>query len=297
MTGRGTGRPRGRPVRSLSRWSPPGRCGLLLVLAVLQGCSGPAEGHAVAQGDGQTTLQRHESAGEIAPSASPATLGSDDDSSDSSVARAERHAHAAIDTTGFRIVVSLADRALWVVDGADTLRRASAGVGMDSTLSYEGKVWKFETPRGVRRVIAKKADPKWSPPEWHYVEMAQARHLRLVRLPAGRPLRLADSSEIVVRDGDVGLVRPGELFRPFAAGEEIIWDSTLFIPPLGTKQRQVAGELGRYRLDLGDGYLLHGTPYTESIGQPSSHGCIRLADDDVEWLYEHVPVGTPVVIH
>jgi hypothetical protein len=272
----------------------PAFCALPFVLAVLQGCSGRAEGHAVAQRDGQTTLQRHESAGEIAPSVSPATIGSDDDSS---AVDAVRPTHAAIDTTGFRIVVSLADRALWVMDGADTLRRASAGVGMDSTLTYRGKVWKFETPRGVRRVIAKTADPKWSPPEWHYVEMAQARHLRLVRLPSSRPLRLADSSEIVVRDGEVGLVRPGELFRPFAAGEEIIWDSTLFIPPLGTKQRQVAGELGRYRLDLGDGYLLHGTPYTESIGQRSSHGCIRLADDDVEWLYEHVPVGTPVVIH
>jgi hypothetical protein len=83
---------------------------------------------------------------------------------------------------------------------------------------------------------------------------------------------------------------------PFAPGEEIIWGGALYIPPLGTRQRLVSGELGRYRLDLGDGYLLHGTPYTESIGQPSSHGCIRLADDDIEWLYKHVPVGTAVMI-
>jgi lipoprotein-anchoring transpeptidase ErfK/SrfK len=217
--------------------------------------------------------------------------------SDDSLDNEAAHKRAApIDTSGLHIVVSLADRSLVVVDDGDTLRTASVGVGMDSTLTYEGKVWRFQTPRGIRRVIDKVADPKWAPPEWHYVEIANARNLRLVRLPAGRPYVLPDSSKIVVRDGDVGLVRPGEPFRPFAEGEEIIWDSTLYIPPLGTRQRRIAGELGRYRLDLGNGYLLHGTPHTESIGQPSSHGCLRLGDDDIEWLYENVPVGTPVVI-
>jgi hypothetical protein len=117
-----------------------------------------------------------------------------------------------------------------------------------------------------------------------------------VRLPAHGPYVLPDSSEIVVRDSVVGLVQRGESFRPFAEGEEIVWDSTLYIPPLGSRQRHVDGELGHYRLDLGNGYLMHGTPHIESIGQPSSHGCIRLGDDDIEWLYEHVPVGTPVII-
>jgi lipoprotein-anchoring transpeptidase ErfK/SrfK len=217
--------------------------------------------------------------------------------SDDSLDNEAAHKRAApIDTSGLHIVVSLADRSLVVVDDGDTLRTASVGVGMDSTLTYEGKVWRFQTPPGIRRVIDKVADPKWAPPEWHYVEIANARNLRLVRLPAGRPYVLPDSSKIVVRDGDVGLIRPGELFRPFAEGEEIIWDSTLYIPPLGTRQRRVIGELGRYRLDLGNGYLLHGTPHTESIGQPSSHGCLRLGDEDIEWLYENIPVGTPVVI-
>ena len=62
----------------------------------------------------------------------------------------------------------------------------------------------------------------------------------------------------------------------------------------GTRQRQVAGELGKYRLNLGDGYLIHGTPHAESVGEASSHGCMRLGDEDIACLYEHVPVGTPV---
>jgi len=28
-----------------------------------------------------------------------------------------------------------------------------------------------------------------------------------------------------------------------------------------------------------------------------THGCLRLNDGDVEWLYLNVPVGTPVFIY
>ena len=216
--------------------------------------------------------------------------------SDVASPRALRPLRAAEDTDGLHVVVSLEGRELWVLDGDDTIRTASVAVGMDSTLSYDGKVWNFETPRGTRRVIAKQANPTWAPPEWHYVEIAQSRHLRLVRLPEHEPYLLPDSSEILVRDSVVGLVQRGESFRPFAEGEEIVWDSTLYIPPLGSRQRHVEGELGHFRLDLGNGYLMHGTPHAESIGHPSSHGCIRLGDDDIAWLYRHVPVGTPVII-
>ncbi|MDB4886950.1 MAG: ErfK/YbiS/YcfS/YnhG family protein [Gemmatimonadetes bacterium] len=199
--------------------------------------------------------------------------------------------------SGLRVIVSLGERMLVVTDSAgDTLRTARVGVGMDSTLEYQGRVWDFHTPRGRRRVIRKVADPTWAPPDWHYVEMARARGLRLVEIPANRLLKIDDTTGIQVRRGEVGLVRPGTGFTPFAVGEEVIWDGVLYIPPLGTRQRAVAGELGRFRLDIGDGYLLHGTPYPDSIGQPSSHGCIRVGDDDIAWLYANIPVGTPVEI-
>jgi lipoprotein-anchoring transpeptidase ErfK/SrfK len=201
---------------------------------------------------------------------------------------------AGLRDSGLRLLVSLADRRLFVLDGPDTLRVMPVGIGMDSTLVYQGRVWRFRTPRGVKRVLGKQSDPVWVPPEWHYVEVAHARGLKLIRLRADRPVLLGDTARIAVQDGEVGLVREGEPFTPFAADEEVIWDGALYIPPVGTTQRQVTGMLGRYRLDLGDGYLIHGTPYTESIGEPSSHGCMRLGDDDIAWLYEHVPTGTPV---
>ena len=41
---------------------------------------------------------------------------------------------------------------------------------------------------------------------------------------------------------------------------------------------------------------IHGTPDTEPLGVPASHGCIRMHCDDIVALYQAVPVGTPVII-
>ncbi len=41
---------------------------------------------------------------------------------------------------------------------------------------------------------------------------------------------------------------------------------------------------------------IHGTGDQESIGEPASHGCIHLADDDLLQLYDLLPSGTLVWI-
>ena len=41
---------------------------------------------------------------------------------------------------------------------------------------------------------------------------------------------------------------------------------------------------------------IHGTPDSASIGYSASHGCIRMRIPDAEWLFQHVDVGTPVLI-
>ena len=62
------------------------------------------------------------------------------------------------------------------------------------------------------------------------------------------------------------------------------------------KQPWAGPELGLHALDLGSGYLLHGTPYKASIGTAVTHGCIRLHDEDIEWLHDMIPVGAKVYI-
>jgi lipoprotein-anchoring transpeptidase ErfK/SrfK len=41
---------------------------------------------------------------------------------------------------------------------------------------------------------------------------------------------------------------------------------------------------------------IHGTNHEDRIGQPDSHGCIRMRGPDLVELFERVEIGTPVVI-
>jgi lipoprotein-anchoring transpeptidase ErfK/SrfK len=53
--------------------------------------------------------------------------------------------------------------------------------------------------------------------------------------------------------------------------------------------------LGTRWMGLSAPYVgIHGTPDSASLGYSQSHGCIRMAIPDAEWLFDHVDVGTPV---
>ncbi len=41
---------------------------------------------------------------------------------------------------------------------------------------------------------------------------------------------------------------------------------------------------------------IHGTNHEDRIGEPVSHGCIRMSNTDVVHLFQHVQEGDPVVI-
>jgi len=199
---------------------------------------------------------------------------------------------------GFRVVVDLFQHHLFAIRNDDTLRAASVATALNTTLSFGGRTWLFETPRGVRTVLGKEADPVWRAPDWHFAEVAFENRLAMRSITRGQTVRLQDGSRLLVEGDEVGIILRGQSnFTPLAVDEHIVFDNTLFVPPLDTKQRQIRGELGAYRLILGNGFLLHGTPYGASIGTSATHGCIRLADADIAWLYENVPVGTKVYIY
>ncbi|WLQ16902.1 L,D-transpeptidase [Hahella aquimaris] len=42
---------------------------------------------------------------------------------------------------------------------------------------------------------------------------------------------------------------------------------------------------------------LHGTPDSEPMGEPLSHGCIRMRNQDIIRLFDRVGPGTPVLIN
>ncbi|MCI0690662.1 L,D-transpeptidase [candidate division KSB1 bacterium] len=69
------------------------------------------------------------------------------------------------------------------------------------------------------------------------------------------------------------------------------------VPPLGSPERFEAGVLGEYALELGDGYLIHGTLYKRMLGMPVTHGCVRLGDDELRIVYRNLQIGSKVFIY
>jgi hypothetical protein len=199
------------------------------------------------------------------------------------------------------LVVSTEEHRLWYRQGDSVLFTTEVATGSGKVLERAGgdTHWRFETPRGRLTVESKEKDPVWVPPDWHYVEQAQKRGLGIVRLNRGETIRTADGGVITVAGSDVVKQYPDGRLTRIDAGEdrELVAEGNLIIPPFGTNQRKYQGVLGTHRLNIGDGYALHGTNKPETIGRSVSHGCVRLRNEDIAKLYDMVPVGTPVFIY
>jgi hypothetical protein len=73
-------------------------------------------------------------------------------------------------------------------------------------------------------------------------------------------------------------------------------ESGLPVPPPNHESRFEYGVLGDYALNLGNGYLIHGTLYQRFLGLPVTHGCVRMGDADLEMVFKTMPVGSRVYI-
>jgi hypothetical protein len=196
-----------------------------------------------------------------------------------------------------RVEISVDARRLWVIRAdSDTVYTAAVAVGSGRTLRTAERTWHFATPLGLTTVAAKEVAPLWIPPDWYYVELARQRNLKLARLAYGDSIRLSADRRLIVVNSMVGVLGTDSIFTALRPGADVLFDGTVFIPPFGTEQRRVPGILGPYRLRLANGVGLHGTPDTYSIGKAVTHGCIRLFDEDIAWLYVNIPVGARVLI-
>jgi L,D-transpeptidase YbiS len=66
--------------------------------------------------------------------------------------------------------------------------------------------------------------------------------------------------------------------------------------PKDPRKRADANVMGDYALGIGNGYFIHGTLYKRLLGRNVSHGCVRLGDDDLEFLFKTAMLGTKVII-
>lgn len=96
------------------------------------------------------------------------------------------------------------------------------------------------------------------------------------------------ATKVVSKVKDPSWTPPASIRKEHAAEGDIL---PAVVPP------GPANPLGRFALRLGfNGYLIHGTDKPFGIGMRVTHGCMRLYPEDIERVFNTVPVGTQVRI-
>ncbi|OGU16885.1 MAG: hypothetical protein A3K13_04500 [Gemmatimonadetes bacterium RIFCSPLOWO2_12_FULL_68_9] len=189
--------------------------------------------------------------------------------------------------SNFVITVSTTENKVYARRDGQLVFEAICSTGKNETLRAGGRTMVFRTPIGRFRIRSKEENPKWVPPDWHYIEEAQKEGLEIVRLQRGQ--RIGDlyvSGRDVYSDGTA--IEPGQV---------LVRGGAVVIPPIGTNARELPDVLGTHRLNLGDGYALHGTQSVRQLGRSVSHGCVRLHNDDIARLFSMASVGDEVIIY
>lgn len=189
--------------------------------------------------------------------------------------------------SNFVITVSTTENKVYARQNGQLVFEAICSTGSNSSLVTSGGTKVFRTPIGRFRIKSKEENPKWVPPDWHYVEEAQKNGLSVVHLERGQNIGgLTVSGADVLDNG-----------YPLPEGGLIVRGGAVVIPPVGTHPRMFPDVLGTHRLNLGDGYALHGTQAVSQLGQNVSHGCVRLHNDDIARLFAMANVGDEVIIY
>ena len=107
-----------------------------------------------------------------------------------------------------------------------------------------------------------------------------------MKTPTGR-FRIA---ERIGRGAPVGTVfknrRPVRATKKMLRDEDLVMTRILWLDGLGSRN---ANTHDRF-------IYIHGTNHEEDIGEPASHGCIRMRNADLVELFELVGPDTPVAI-
>lgn len=189
--------------------------------------------------------------------------------------------------SNFVITVATMENKVYARRNGELVFEAICSTGSNSELVTASGTKVFRTPIGRFRIQSKEENPKWVPPDWHYVEEAQKNRLTVVHLERGQSIGGLSVSGTDVMDNGV----------PLPEGGLIVRGGAVVIPPVGTRPRQFPDVLGTHRLNLGDGYALHGTQAVAQLGRSVSHGCVRLHNDDIARLFAMANVGDEVIIY
>lgn len=121
-----------------------------------------------------------------------------------------------------------------------------------------------------------------------------------------RQLYLIEDDQYIVKSFDVGVGKSSKWQTPVGTykiltktlnpGWKHPYKASVKIKP---NQKNPLGKywLGFHNNSQNQEYGIHGTPNAKSVGKFVSHGCVRMHDADVKYLFEHVDYGTPVFVY
>jgi len=126
--------------------------------------------------------------------------------------------------------------------------------------------------------------------------------MRLFYYPAHKPDEPAMVYTYPIGIGKVGWATPEGTTKIISRTKDPVWR----VPVSVRKEHLENGEelppvvqpgpdnpLGKHSFTLGwPSYLVHGTNKPYGVGMRSSHGCIRLYPEDIQQLFDSVPIGT-----
>lgn len=154
------------------------------------------------------------------------------------------------------LIVSITDQSLSVFDGKDLIQRLTISTALNGPGQLKNSGC---TPLGLHIIRAKIGEG--------YPENAVFRGRRFT----GEIYSSALSDQFPKRDWIL---------------TRILWLSGL---EKGVNRLGDVDTMQRY-------IYIHGTPDSEPMGVARSHGCIRMRNKDLLWLFSRVPVGTKILI-
>lgn len=194
-----------------------------------------------------------------------------------------------------------ASRQQYVVKPGDFLTQL--GIDLDTSWIALAKLNNIEHPYvlhvGTVLLVPERADVELYDPEyaaWKYFDVIA--HQPGPRIGVGREIVivLGTQSTYAYENGVLqkGVrVSTGKKATPTIAGDHEIWlkrrSQTMSGP--GYSLDNVEWVMYFYR-----DYAIHGTWWHTNFGQPMSHGCVNLTNEDAQWFYNFASLGTPVYV-
>lgn len=168
-----------------------------------------------------------------------------------------------------------------------------SGIGVEKRAARAETELRRLAPRGVYIVIDTYRN------RLHLVEDGKVLRSAICSTGTGRVLRDPRNGREWVFDTPMGerIVESKRKDPPWAKPDWAFIEEGYLPPPPGSPERWDSVSLGDYGLYMGDGYIIHGTLFKSLLGRRVTHGCVRLGDEDLEFVYKHAPLGTRVYLY